>query len=106
MAELTDIRETVRERYANAAKAAASGAYDQARALESASGCCTPGSPAGSPRDEAGVFGASLDDGVSREDVLRRPSARHWAVACLPQSRSCATARRCWTSVRGPALTC
>jgi hypothetical protein len=42
MAELTDIRETVRERYANAAKAAASGAYDQARALESASGCCTP----------------------------------------------------------------
>ena len=69
MAELTDIRETVRERYANAAKAAASGAYDQARALESASGCCTPGSPAGSPRDEAGVFGASLYDEVSREDV-------------------------------------
>jgi hypothetical protein len=45
MAELTDdIRETVRERYANAVKVAASGAYDQARALESESGCCSSGS--------------------------------------------------------------
>ena len=40
MAELTDIREIVRERYASAAKAAAAGAYDQAQALESESGCC------------------------------------------------------------------
>ena len=32
MAELTDIRQTVRERYASVAKAAATGAYDQARA--------------------------------------------------------------------------
>jgi hypothetical protein len=31
MAELTDIREAVRERYANAAKATAAGAYGQAR---------------------------------------------------------------------------
>ena len=42
MAELTDIRETVRERYAKAATAAAHGAPDQARALESESGCCGP----------------------------------------------------------------
>jgi arsenite methyltransferase len=69
MAELTDdIRETVRERYANAAKAAAAGAYDQARALESQSGCCGSGA-ASSPADETGVFGASLYDEVSRGEV-------------------------------------
>ena len=42
MAELTDateIRAAVRQRYAQAAKAAAAGAYDQARALESEPGC-------------------------------------------------------------------
>ena len=70
MAELTnDIRETVRERYANAAKAAATGAYDQARALESESGCCAPESLICSPADETGVFGGSLYDSFSREDV-------------------------------------
>lgn len=70
MAELTnDIRETVRERYAKAARAAATGAYDQARALESESGCCGSGASACSPADETGVFGASLYDAASREDV-------------------------------------
>jgi ubiquinone/menaquinone biosynthesis C-methylase UbiE len=70
MAELsTDIRETVRERYANAAKAAATGAYDQARALESESGCCASGTASCSPADETGVFGASLYDEASREQV-------------------------------------
>jgi arsenite methyltransferase len=70
MAELTnDIRETVRERYANAAKAAARGAYDQAHARESESGCCDSGSVGCSPADEAGVFGATLYDEASREDV-------------------------------------
>jgi len=70
MAELTDdIRETVRERYANAAKAAATGAYDQARALESESGCCGSGAAACSPADETGVFGASLYDEASRSDT-------------------------------------
>ncbi len=70
MVELTDdIRETVRERYANAAKAAIAGACDQARALESESGCC--GSRAGScsPADQTGVFGASLYDEASRAEV-------------------------------------
>jgi hypothetical protein len=43
MAELAnDVRETVRERYANAANAAATGGYDQARVLESESGCWNP----------------------------------------------------------------
>ncbi len=68
MAELTnDIRETVRKRYAKAARAAATGADDQARALESESD--GPGASACSPADETGVFGASLYDAASREDV-------------------------------------
>jgi arsenite methyltransferase len=67
MAELNnDIRETVRERYASAARAAAAGAYDQARALESESGCCGAGAASCSPADETGVFGASLYDEASR----------------------------------------
>jgi arsenite methyltransferase len=70
MAELNDdIRESVRERYAHAANAAAAGAYDQAQALESESGCCGSGSLIVSPADETGVFGASLYDKASREDV-------------------------------------
>ncbi len=69
MAELTDIRETVRERYANPAKAAASGAYDQSRALESESGCCGAGSGCCSPADETGVFGATLVDEANRKEV-------------------------------------
>ena len=70
MAELTnDIRESVRERYAQAANAAAAGAYDQAHALESESGCCGSGSLTASPADETGVFGSSLYDPASREEV-------------------------------------
>jgi arsenite methyltransferase len=70
MAELTqDVRETVRERYAAAAKAAGAGAYEQARALESESGCCGPDSLTCSPADETGVFGASLYDQASRANV-------------------------------------
>ena len=38
MAELTDIRETVRQKYAEAAEAAARGEFKQARAIESAIG--------------------------------------------------------------------
>jgi arsenite methyltransferase len=69
MAELnTDIRETVRERYARAARASAAGHYDQAAALESESGCC--GSDAScSSAGETGVFGSSLYDEASREEV-------------------------------------
>jgi len=70
MAELNDIRETVRERYAKAATAAAHGAYDQARALESELGCCSTQSILCSPADETGVFGEALYDKDSREHVL------------------------------------
>jgi arsenite methyltransferase len=71
MAELTDttdIRETVREKYAAAARAASTGAYDRARAVESGSGCCG-GAASCSPADETGVFGATLYDEAAREDV-------------------------------------
>ena len=63
MAELTDIRETVRQKYAKAAEAAARGEFQQTRAIESESGCC--GSDklyCCSPADEAGVFGSALYD--------------------------------------------
>lgn len=69
MAELTDIRETVRQRYSSAARAAATGDHTQASALQSEAGCCGSGAPGGSPADATGVFGASLYDDVSREDV-------------------------------------
>jgi arsenite methyltransferase len=70
MAELTgDIRETVREHYARAAKAAAAGAHDQARVLESDSGCCGSESLTCSPADETGVFGATLYDDATGHDV-------------------------------------
>jgi arsenite methyltransferase len=66
MAELSEnIREAVRERYAEAARAAAR-SNDEAR--ESESGCCG-GSPTRSPADETGVFGASVYDEASRESV-------------------------------------
>jgi arsenite methyltransferase len=69
MAELsTDIREVVRDRYAKAAQASAVGRYDEAAALESESGCCSPGASC-SPADDTGVFGASLYDEASCEAV-------------------------------------
>lgn len=72
MAELTDttdIRETVREKYAAAARAATGAAVDHARASDSASGCCGSGAVGCSPADESGVFGASLYDEAARDDV-------------------------------------
>jgi arsenite methyltransferase len=62
MAELNDIRETVRRRYAAAATAAAGGSSEEARAIEAQAGCC-------SPADETGVFGAELYDQSSRDEV-------------------------------------
>ena len=53
MAELNDIRESVRERYALAANMSASG---------SAEGCCGGGPSTCSPADATGVFGGALYD--------------------------------------------
>ena len=67
MAELsTDIRETVRERYAKAARASASGDYAQAASIESEAGCCAPD---GCTTSDADVWGAQLYDHIDRESV-------------------------------------
>jgi ubiquinone/menaquinone biosynthesis C-methylase UbiE len=63
-----DVREAVRQKYAEAARSAARGEFHQARALESGSGadsdfyCC-------SPADRTGVFGSALYDEVFREQL-------------------------------------
>jgi arsenite methyltransferase len=57
VAELTDIRETVRERYAAAAKAAA-----EERHATEAAGCCGSDGISCSPADATGVFGGALYD--------------------------------------------
>jgi arsenite methyltransferase len=60
MADLTDhIRESVRERYATAAR----------RAAEQSDGSCCGGSVACSPADETGVFGGSLYDEATARGV-------------------------------------
>ena len=69
MAELTDIRETVRQKYAQAAEAAARGEFQQARALESESGCCDSEFYCCSPADQTGVFGSALYDEAAGENV-------------------------------------
>jgi ubiquinone/menaquinone biosynthesis C-methylase UbiE len=56
MAELTDIREAVRERYAAAASAAAE------RTDEDKAGCCRSEGVGCSPADASGVFGSALYD--------------------------------------------
>ena len=63
MAELTEIRESVRRRYASAARAAADGA------LEAEAGGCGPRAVSGSPAAETGVFGAALYDEGSRDEA-------------------------------------
>jgi arsenite methyltransferase len=59
VADLTEIRETVRERYAAAAKRASG---------QSDGGCCG-GSVACSPADDTGVFGGALYDEATAEGV-------------------------------------
>jgi ubiquinone/menaquinone biosynthesis C-methylase UbiE len=64
VAELTDIRENVRARYAAAAKAAA-----DAPAVQAEAGCCGAEGLSCSPADGTGVFGGTLYDEASRGDV-------------------------------------
>ncbi len=68
MAELTDIREAVRKRYAGAASAAARSA-DVEEALEAEAGCCGADGLVCSSGDSIGVFGGALYDDASREEV-------------------------------------
>jgi arsenite methyltransferase len=60
VAELNDIRETVRHRYAAAAKAVAATTAEQAEA-----GCCGSEGLACSPGDATGIFGGQLYDDAS-----------------------------------------
>ena len=69
MAELTEIRETVRERYAAAAKEAARAASDQTRAPESEAGCCGSEQLTCSPADQTGAFGGALYDESTGAEV-------------------------------------
>jgi arsenite methyltransferase len=70
MAELTDIRETVRQKYAGVADAATRGEFEQARSMESESGCCGSDNPyCCSPADETGVFGAALYEEVQGRQI-------------------------------------
>ena len=63
MAELTDIREIVRERYAAAAKAAAE------RTDEVTADCCGSGAAGCSPADVTAVFGSTLYDEAAATEV-------------------------------------
>ena len=65
-AELNDIRETVRDRYASAAKAAAAAA-----AAAGERGCCTGERTLLSPADEGGSFGAPLYDDADHAGVAQ-----------------------------------
>jgi ubiquinone/menaquinone biosynthesis C-methylase UbiE len=70
MAELTDIRETVRRKYAEAAEAAARGDFQHARAIESRSGCCGSDERCcWRPADDAGAFGPALYDEARGEQL-------------------------------------
>ncbi len=68
MAELTDIRESVRQRYAAAATLAARAGAEDPCAQDPA-GCCAPDAVDFSPADETGVFGAALYDEGNRDEI-------------------------------------
>ena len=61
MADVSDIRETVRERYARAATQAARGALDRPLASEAEAGCCGPGGCPDPPIGDGVAFGGVLN---------------------------------------------
>jgi arsenite methyltransferase len=64
VAELSQIRESVRKRYAAAAKSASAGSASDAGA-----GCCGESGATCSPADDTGVFGSGLYDEASSAEV-------------------------------------
>jgi SAM-dependent methyltransferase len=80
VADVSDIRETVRERYARAATKAAGGANGEAGARETEGGCC---GPSGSCRD------TPTADGVAFGSVLYRDEATGEAAAAIAASLGC-----------------
>ena len=108
MAELTDIRETVRDKLRGRGQRRGSGSYAEARALEAEAGCC-------------GADGRELQPGRRRQACSARrcttqmqprgtpdaaQSTRHWAAASRPPSRNFVRARLSSTSAPAPAPTC
>jgi arsenite methyltransferase len=75
VAELSDIRESVRERYAAAAKRAAG-----VDASDPESGCCGETGGSCSPADAAGVFGSRLYDQATAKEAPR--SALDASLGC------------------------
>src|SRR5438094_15819 len=75
MAELTDIRETVRERYAAAADAAT-----KAKRTAEEGSCCGTTSVGCSPADGTGVFGSALYDEASGAELPE--SALNASLGC------------------------
>ena len=71
MAELTDIRESVRQRYAAAAKRAAT--EDPAHGT---AGCCGGSGASSSPADATGVFGADLYDAGTAAEAPKKPASQ------------------------------
>ncbi len=68
-ADSTDIRETVRAKYAQAATEAARGEFKAARELESQSASGDPDFYCCSPADQTGVFGSALYDEANSEQL-------------------------------------
>ena len=87
------IRETVREKYAAAARAAA----------ERRAGAATPASTAAARRADVRRRRST----ATRPRAPRAPrSMRHWAAASRRRSPTCTRARPCSTSAPAPAPTC
>jgi hypothetical protein len=89
-----DIRETVREKYAAAARAVVE--------QQGSATCCGP--IALTAADKSQVFGAALYDGAETEGATVTAVAA--SLGSRPRSRICTRERRSWTSVRAPARTC
>ncbi|HUA06784.1 MAG TPA: arsenite methyltransferase [Solirubrobacteraceae bacterium] len=68
-ASTDQVRETVRQKYAGAAKSAARGEFRQARAIEPGPGDGNSGFQCCSPADRTGVFGSALYDEAHRQQL-------------------------------------
>ena len=106
MAEMTEIRDSVRARYAAAAKAAATQESSCGCGSESSESTCCGTEVALTDRAGNQVFGGALyADGEAAGAPTQRCKPRS-AVACRPPSPTSTRARRCSTSAPAAAPTC
>lgn len=113
MAELTgDIRETVRTRYASAARAAAQGDYMAARTAEYEIGGANPGNAtftqaeASAAADAAGLYGAALYDEATGGEAPRAALEAPWVAVCRQPSPTSRMAMSSLIWGPAPAQTC